>query len=116
MTEIQRIGNVFYRVHDMESAVAFYRDLLGLTVKFRDGDRWAAFDVAGVTFALEGSPSTPAGGATVSFRTDDVGPIVERLRSAGVEVRLVEGAHERQAIIQDPAGNTLILYNPVSRP
>src|SRR5207244_13068164 len=99
----------------MESSVTFYRDVLGLKLKFRDGDRWTAFDVGGVTFALEGSPSAPpSGGATVSSRVDDVGPIAERLRSAGVDVRLVEGAHERQAIVRDPGGNTLILYHPVS--
>jgi catechol 2,3-dioxygenase-like lactoylglutathione lyase family enzyme len=32
---IERIGNVFYRITDMDAAVAFYADVLGLTLKFR---------------------------------------------------------------------------------
>ena len=48
MAGIQRIGNVFYRAPDLEAAVRFYTHVLGLSLKFRDGDRWAAFDVGGM--------------------------------------------------------------------
>jgi len=36
-----RIGNVLYPVDDLDAAVAFYRDALGLPLKFTDGDRYA---------------------------------------------------------------------------
>jgi catechol 2,3-dioxygenase-like lactoylglutathione lyase family enzyme len=110
MPGIQRIGNVFYRAPDMDAAVRFYSEVLGLPMKFRDGDRWAAFDVAGATLAIEGG--TPRG-ATVSLRVDGLSELVEALRARGTNVGPVEtGAHEDRATLTDPAGNELVLYQP----
>ncbi len=113
---IERIGNVFYRVQDMDGAVAFYRDVLGLTLKFRDGDRWAAFDVNGVTFALEGGSAGGEGGATVSLRVNDLDALVRQLRERGATVgEVTTGPHERRADLRDPSGNLLVLYEPLGR-
>jgi catechol 2,3-dioxygenase-like lactoylglutathione lyase family enzyme len=110
---IDKLGNVFYRVPDMDAAVAFYAQVLGLPLKFRDGDNWAAFDLAGVTLALEGG--APAG-ATVSLRVSGLDQVVAHLRQSGARVsEPVEGAHERRAELTDPAGNTLVLYEPAGR-
>ena len=108
---IEKLGNVFYRVRDMDAAVTFYAQVLGLPLKFRDGNNWAAFDVAGVTLALEGGPSER--GATVSLRVQQLDQVVARLRESGASVsEPVEGAHERRAELTDPSGNTLVLYEP----
>jgi catechol 2,3-dioxygenase-like lactoylglutathione lyase family enzyme len=113
MAGIQRIGNVFYRAPDMDAAVRFYAEVLGFGLKFRDGDRWAAFDVAGMTLAVEGGVPGGPGGATVSLRTEDLASVVEDLRSKGADVGDIEiGPHERRASLRDPAGNMLILYEP----
>jgi lactoylglutathione lyase len=113
MSGIQRIGNVFYRVPDMEAAVRFYTEVLGLGLKLRDGDHWAAFDVGGSTLALEGGAPGGPGGATVSLRVDGLDAVVADLRSKGANVGEVQtGPHERRAELQDPAGNLLILYAP----
>jgi catechol 2,3-dioxygenase-like lactoylglutathione lyase family enzyme len=110
MPGIQRIGNVFYRATDMDAAVRFYSDVLGLTLKFRDGDNWAAFDINGVTFALEGGAPQ---GARVSLRVDGLSSVVDQLRARGASVSEVEsGPHENRATLTDPAGNQLILYEP----
>src|SRR5689334_11321831 len=109
MPGIQRIGNVFYRTNDMDAAVHFYTEVLGFTLKFRDGDHWAALDVAGMTFALEGGVSGGSGGATVSLRVDGLADLVTQLRGRGATVGEIEsGAHERRATLTDPAGNTLV--------
>ncbi len=114
MAAIQRIGNVFYRVPDMDAAVVFYTTVLGLTLKVRDGDRWAAFDVGGATLALEGGAPGGPGGATVSLRVDDLDALVWDLRSQGVRVTDIElSAHERHSVLLDPAGNLLVLYAPI---
>lgn len=117
MPGIQRIGNVFYLVHDMDAAVAFYRDVLGLTLRFQDGSRWAAFDAGGTTFALssEAGPSG-AGGATVSFRVEGLDAFVADLRAKGaaLDSGITEGAHERTVGVRDPSGNRVLLYE--SRP
>lgn len=116
---IQRIGNVFYRTTDMDAAVRFYSEVLGFPLKLRDGDRWAAFDVGGATLAVEGGAapgSSSAGGATVSLRCEDLAGVVADLRAKGASVSDVEtGPHERRAEVRDPAGNMLVLYEPVQR-
>lgn len=113
MPGIQRIGNVFYRAPDMDAAVQFYAEVLGFALKFRDGDRWAAFDVAGMTFAIEGGTPGGSGGATVSLRVDGLAEVVNQLRAKGASVGEVEsGPHERRATLRDPAGNALVLYEP----
>jgi predicted enzyme related to lactoylglutathione lyase len=120
MPGIERIGNVYYRVHDFEAAVSFYGGVLGLPLKFRDGDNWAAFDVAGVTLGLEpGGERVPAGtraGATVSLRVSGIADLVTELRSRGAQVSDIRtGAHEYQADLTDPSGNVLVLYEPLPR-
>jgi lactoylglutathione lyase len=113
MAGIQRIGNVFYSVPDMDAAVSFYTGVLGLTLKLRDGDHWAAFDVGGTTLAVEGGGTGGPGGATVSLRIDDLDTFVQDLRARGARVGDIQtGPHERTAQLHDPAGNRLILYAP----
>jgi predicted enzyme related to lactoylglutathione lyase len=113
MSGIQRIGNVFYRSPDLESAVRFYTHVVGLSLKFRDGERWAAFDVGGMTLAVEGGQRGGPGGATVSLRVDGLADVVDQLRARGATVGEIEaGPHERRANLTDPAGNTLVLYEP----
>ena len=118
MAGIERIGNVFYRVADMDAAVEFYESVLGLRLKFRDGDNWAAFDVAGLTLALEGGaePGGGSGGAIVSLRVDGLDELVGELRRRGAGVgETVTGPHERRADLTDPSGNRLVLYEPLKR-
>lgn len=111
---IQRIGNAFYEVRDMDRAVAFYEDLLGLRLKFRDGDRWAAFDVGGTTVALSPADGAapPATGATLSFKVDDVDAWARAAAERGLELPPVEtGPHERTVTVTDPEGHRIIVYS-----
>jgi catechol 2,3-dioxygenase-like lactoylglutathione lyase family enzyme len=114
MTEIQKVGNVFYVVDDMDAAVDYYGATLGLRLKFRDGDRWAAFDAGGTTVALaaveEAGGAAPGSGGVVSFRVADVEAWVEE---AGVAAGHVEvGPHEKRVRLTDPAGNRFVVYSP----
>jgi predicted enzyme related to lactoylglutathione lyase len=116
--KIERIGNVFYCVRDMDAALDFYTQKLGLPLKFRDGSRWAALDVGGMTLALSdgGQPGAP-GGATVSLRAEDLDGLLAQLRERGAtglgEVKT--GPHERTVELTDPSGNKLLLYEPLPR-
>src|SRR3979411_1298931 len=102
MASIQRIGNVFYRVQDMDAAVHFYTTVLGFGLKLRDGDHWAAFDVGGATLAVEGGAPGGPGGATVTLRVDGLATLVQDLRAKGATVSDVEaGPHERRARLTD---------------
>lgn len=109
-----RIGNALYPVQDLEQAVAFYRDGLGLAVKFQDGARFAALDGGGTTFALAGPEEDVTGGEpAVSFEVDDVAAKVRKLTAAGAQVVRApeEGPHEIRAVLRDPAGNPFVLYS-----
>ena len=84
---VKKFSSAYYVVNNMDQAVNFYQDILGLDVKFRDGDRWTQFDVNGVGVALadpsEGSVP-PGGGATVVLEVEDLGETREKLTQNGV--------------------------------
>ena len=59
-------------VADMERAVAFHRDTLGLTLKFAS-PFWSEFDTGGTTLALHAaSDEHPAGNVQLGFGVDDL--------------------------------------------
>jgi catechol 2,3-dioxygenase-like lactoylglutathione lyase family enzyme len=113
VARIERVGNVFYRTLDMDAAVRFYTEVLGFGLKLRNADRWAAFDAGGTTLAIEGGAPGGPGGATVSLRVEGLAALVDQLRAQGAELGPIEvGPHERKALLHDPAGNVLVLYEP----
>ncbi|GGM78038.1 VOC family protein [Dactylosporangium sucinum] len=107
-----RVGNVLYPTADLNSSVAFYRDGLGLSLKFADGDRFAALDGGGVTFALAAGDEALGTAPMASFKVTDVSEAVERLTALGAAVvRGPErGPHEVRAVLHDPAGHPFVLY------
>jgi lactoylglutathione lyase len=59
-------------VEDMDEAVAFHRDVLGLTLRFQDPG-WTEFDTGETSLALHpASEDYPAGSVQLSYRTEDV--------------------------------------------
>jgi catechol 2,3-dioxygenase-like lactoylglutathione lyase family enzyme len=59
-------------VADMDRAVAFHRDTLGLTLKFAS-PFWSEFDTGGTTLALHAaSDDHPAGQVQLGFGVDDL--------------------------------------------
>jgi predicted enzyme related to lactoylglutathione lyase len=112
---VTRFSSAYYVVKDMERAVRFYSEVLGLDMKFRDGARWAQFDVGGVAVALadpsEGAIS-PGGGATVVLEVEDLGKARESLIRSGASVsEVVEmGGHGRYFTLEDPDGNVLQVF------
>ncbi len=109
-----RIGNVLYAVDDLDAAVAFYRDALGLPLNFQDGTRFAAMNGGGVVLALVGADEdVTAGAPAASIKVDDLDAAVDRATAAGATLlRAPErGPHELRAVIRDPAGNTVVLYS-----
>ncbi|MFY0406555.1 VOC family protein, partial [Solicola sp. PLA-1-18] len=54
------IATVWVPVQDIDRAVAFYRDTLGLTVKSQDGD-WAEVTADGLTIGLNARETATSG-------------------------------------------------------
>ena len=67
-----RLSYVMKFVADMDKAVAFYRDTLGLTLRFQSPE-WSEFDTGPTTLALhKASEATPAGACELGFGVDDI--------------------------------------------
>lgn len=67
-----KIQYVIKYVADMDAAVAFHRDRLGLALRFTS-PHWSEFDGGGVTLALHAAtPDKPAGGAQIGYHSDDL--------------------------------------------
>ena len=59
-------------VADMDKAVAFHRDALGLTLRFAS-PFWTEFDTGGTTLARHGADAShPAGSVQLGFRAEDL--------------------------------------------
>lgn len=111
-----KVGHILLPVGDLERALAFYRDTLGLKVRFQDGDRYAALDGGGTTIALAAAGEQPVPGlAAVGLKVPDVEQAAESLRAAGAAIGDVStGGHEHRATLRDPDGNVLVLYGPLN--
>lgn len=109
---VLKVGMVIHPVKDLETAAAFYTDGLGLEPLFRDGDRFCAFDVGGVTVALAAGEEAVADATAVSYKVADLDAAIRHLVSSGAELLRgpEEGPHEIRAVLRDPAGNPLIVY------
>jgi len=116
VAEVQKLGNVYFTLEDVEAAARFYQDVLGLKLKLRDGDRWVAFDLGGTTLALakqERQAPEEGSGPVLSLRADDLDALVAQLRERGAQVSdPKDGAHERRANLKVPGGHTVVLYEP----
>ena len=114
---IAAISNVWLPVDDMQRALAFYRDTLGLRVR-SEQDVWAELELDGLIIGLnarEGEEPGPEGGAVIAFRPDgSLEDEVERLQGQGVEFAggISEHPWGRLAAFHDPDGNSLELYEP----
>jgi len=70
--EKMRLNYAIKFVSDMDSAVAFYRDTLGLKLGFQS-PFWTEFETGGTKLALHpASGENPAGTVQLGFGTDDI--------------------------------------------
>jgi predicted enzyme related to lactoylglutathione lyase len=111
---IESIARIWLPVTDMERAVSFYRDNLGLEVVEHDGD-WSEVTAGDQVIGLNANES-PAGdgGAVIAFKVDDIESSVTKLGDGGVEFadEISEHPWGRIAPFKDPDGNDLQLYAP----
>ena len=109
----------FVATADAARAIAFYRDVLGLSL-ISDDAFAATFDMAGVTLRVQKVEAvTPAPYTTLGWTTADIAPLVQRLAAAGIVferypwmTQSPEGIWDapdggRVAWFKDPDGNLL---------
>ena len=79
-----RLTYVMKYVADMDRAVAFYRDVLGLTLRFQSPD-WSEFATGETTLALHlASAAHQAGSAELGFGVEDMEVFHREKAAAGV--------------------------------
>lgn len=111
-------GNVTIYVGDMDRALEFYTQTLGLTLQHRAGDGFAMIDAGGgLLLGLHGThPDSPTPGArgsiSVGFSvTEPLEQVYDRLQSGGVAFDgPIRGENARLAFFGDPDGNALYLF------
>src|SRR4051812_21447314 len=94
-------------VSDMERSIAFYRDKLGLPLKFSTPD-WTEFQTGATTLALHGGGAPPSGGegqqrpsagtCSIGFNVENVDQTYERLKADGVVFVMPPTAREGEGI------------------
>lgn len=110
-------GNVTVYVSNMDRAVRFYTEVLGLKLVYRFGDHWASVAVAqGLTIGLhpasEQSPAGRKGSMTIGLElSGSIEDAMKTLAARGVAFHGIanEGKAGRFAHFEDPDGNTLYL-------
>ncbi len=72
---LSKLGTIMLGVRDMERSIAFYREVLGLAVRFA-GPEFAFLDGGGVTLALRSTANLGGGGderrTELVFDVDDI--------------------------------------------
>jgi len=104
---------VIHPVEDLDDAIRFYTEMLGLDLRFRDGDRFAALAKGDVTLGLAAEAERVHDHPVVSYKVDDVDQCVAELVAGGASLLRApeDGPHERRAVLRDPAGNGLVVYH-----
>jgi catechol 2,3-dioxygenase-like lactoylglutathione lyase family enzyme len=113
MTDVPTFHHLLWPVPDLDAAVEFYVTHLGMTLGFRDGDRYAGVTGGGVSLALvAGSEDVTHGVPAPAYRVVDLGTAVNTAEAAGAEVivRSQDGPHEVRAVVRDVSGHVVVLY------
>jgi predicted enzyme related to lactoylglutathione lyase len=117
---LSRIGQIAMTARDLDRAVTFYRDALGLPFLFTAPPQMAFFDCGGTRLLL-GVPEDKEHdhpGSILYFAVDDIRQMYETLKARGVAFRgephLVARLADREvwlAFFKDSEENTLALLS-----
>jgi predicted enzyme related to lactoylglutathione lyase len=110
--KVRAIDFVELRVADVDRAVQFYRDTLGMDFPLSGGGAdWKELASPPVALALGRGPEPP-GHVVLALAVADVAAAVEELRAAGVPI--IKEPWEAdvcfRALIRGPDGNVLMLH------
>lgn len=119
-----RIGQASITVHDLEKAVAFYRDTLGMPFLFQAPPKMAFFDCGGLRLMLtvpeKAEFDHPS--SIFYFKVDDIQAVAQTLQSRGAEFEtpphMIAAMPDHDlwmAFFRDPDRNVLALMSEVKR-
>lgn len=119
---------VRYIVHDVDAAIAFYREHLGFEEVMHPAPAFAMLSRGDLRLVLsapnpvggggqalpDGTRPEPGGWNRFAVEVADLAATMERLRAAGAHFRsaIITGVGGKQAILEDPSGNPVELFKP----
>jgi catechol 2,3-dioxygenase-like lactoylglutathione lyase family enzyme len=113
---------VRYFADDIDTAIAFYR-LIGFDVELRPspvfamlyrGELRLLLSTPASHTVIDGATPEPGGWNRISLRVDGLDEVADLLRQRGVRFRSdpASGVAVRLAVVDDPAGNPVELFEP----
>ena len=115
--KIDSIYQVSINVDDLDAAVDFYRDKLGITFIGQFPPGLAIFDCDGVHLMLSAIPGeASAGNSVIYFNVSDIKVAYQTLKERGVEftnephvIHSTDSYELWMAFFEDPHGNTMAI-------
>lgn len=98
-----KLNALLLPVANLESTLCLLQDVLGLTLKFRDADRYAAFESAPLSLTLASDAERIIDKPALVIQVErDIEDVVDRLIAADIlVVRPIEkGPHEWRAVLE----------------
>ncbi|HEX4963277.1 MAG TPA: VOC family protein [Thermoanaerobaculia bacterium] len=119
---LSQIGQIAVTVHDLDRAVSFYKEVLGLALLYQFPPKLAFFDAAGVRLmlSLPEEPQFDHPSSVLYFKVDDIQSTWESLREGGADLirepHLLARMPDHElwmAFFKDSEGNLLALMSEV---
>jgi catechol 2,3-dioxygenase-like lactoylglutathione lyase family enzyme len=119
-------ASVRYIVNDVDAAIEFYAERLGFAVDMHPAPGFAGLSRGDLQLFLNapgaggagraGGNPEPGGWNRFQVEVDDLDSMIDDLRDQGASFRgeLVEGIGGRQILVEDPSGNVVELFEPIS--
>ncbi len=121
--------SVRYIVDDVDAAIAFYTERLGFTVELHPAPGFAMLSRGDLRLVLtrpgggpgggqamaDGTLPAPGGWNRFAIEVPDLAGTVAALRQAGARFRsdIIVGVGGKQALVEDPSGNLVELFEPI---
>jgi catechol 2,3-dioxygenase-like lactoylglutathione lyase family enzyme len=124
--------SVRYIVNDVGEAAGFYAQHLGFHLDMHPDPAFAMLSRGDLRLVLvspvgadhpgggsrplpDGTPQRPGGWNRIMLEVEDVETVAAALRYAGVAFRtdVITGVGTKQAMIEDPSGNPIEIYQPL---
>jgi predicted enzyme related to lactoylglutathione lyase len=86
-TGLSQIGQIFINVHDLDKAIRFYRDTLGMQFLFQAPPNMAFFNCSGIRLMLgvADRPDLDHPPSIIYYKVADIQATYETLKSRGVD-------------------------------
>ena len=119
--------NVRYIVNNVDDAIRFYTQNLGFKVDFHPAPGFAALSKESLKLFLnqpgaggagqtmrDGAVPSPGGWNRFQIESENLEKLVTELKNKGANFRseIITGQGGKQALLQDPSGNLIELFEP----